>query len=412
MDSIPEEIEELILQFAHPFPKNNIWQVYSGSDRPRDLRTKSNQERLLRGPLYRFNGQRVRAYKELRLVFPRYYSRALFHTIFVFPHQKSFEKLIALSLSHLRNHVRHIVVALPFFTEALLNRWGCKSSFMRDFWTTIPSNISEIFSRLPNVSEITILPSWDRRSDWIRGDNATLAELKSLLFRPAYGCYVGHAVCMGEDEQAEAINLQSLLSQIRAMKKHINRLNVSNLGAEWIQFLQSQHPDPVELLPLSPATIVHINFSALQEIEQLTVRSCALHDLVWFKPIFKFLKAFHLEDISARHSAEVELFAACLDRRLFPMLESVTIRSSDLLPLDYLPIFGALRNHGSITSFSIEQVHTFCEQGIKFDFVLTSNAFQASPLQAILWQYLKGADIATETIRAEWLQSFQNSGEF
>lgn len=413
MISLPQELIDIIIRLAHADDLDG-WESSSDPARPRDSRTKSNQERLLRGPLYQYTRHASALYKERRLVsrqflFHHSYSLLLFQTVLLYPHRQSFDKIIALSLSYLRRDVRHVVISLPFLTGTCVEIYRHRYPRVNQFWTSIPPTLSDVLLRFPNLDTLTILPSWDRRLDWMRGRQERFPDLERALTSTWYGCPYGHSSCMGEGEYAEITNLYSLLTYVRPLQRQIRRLNVSNLGTEWIPFLQTQSPDFSGVLPLSPATIVHIGLCGFQCIQELTVSSCALHDLVWFTPVFSELKTLRLENISARHSEEVELFAATFDRHLFPKVDTVVIRLSDLLPGNYLHIFTAIRNHGDIMKVNIDGVHTFCDDGIKVEFELGSN-LPRTDLEQLVRQYVRGEDISVDLLSAHWFKMFRRLG--
>jgi hypothetical protein len=126
-------------------------------------------------------------------------------------------------------------------------------------------------------------------------------------------------------------------------------------------------------------------------------------------PIFSELKVLHLENISARHSEEVELFAITFGRHLFPKVDTVMIRASDLLPGDYLHIFTAIRNHGGITNVKMDKFHTFCGTSVEIDFELGSHQ-PRSDLEQLVRLYIEGKDVSIDLISADWFKMFQTSG--
>jgi hypothetical protein len=140
------------------------------------------------------------------------------------------------------------------------------------------------------------------------------------------------------------------------------------------------------------------------------VHSCSLHDLVHFNHVFHRLREFHLEHISAWHSAEVDLFSTVLDRRCFPAMQVFSMKSSDLQPSDYIYIFTAVRLHGGITKFTFEDVHTFCPRsnvGKKFKLVSRT---PTDALQTILCGYMEKRNVLVEDVRQSWLGMFERSG--
>ena len=185
---------------------------------------------------------------------------------------------------------------------------------------------------------------------------------------------------------------------------------VLNLGTEWLPFFAGQGtPDPRDLIPLSSATMVSLELHAHHAITKLFVRSCALHDLVWFTPVFGCLEELHLEDISARHSGEVALFATTFDRHLFPKTMSVTIKSSDLHLIDYVYIFTAMRNHGGLAQLTLLNIHSYCPNstiGTEFHFDSQS---PKNTIQQDICRYLRNEDEVTQ-FEANWLYMFRESG--
>ena len=81
MQNIPNEILDLVLGYAHP-TNSSPSRMSTTCGALLDTRHKSNHEPLLRGSTIHFAANTSSMYKELRTVFPSYYTRALFQTLY------------------------------------------------------------------------------------------------------------------------------------------------------------------------------------------------------------------------------------------------------------------------------------------------------------------------------------------
>ena len=220
-----------------------------------------------------------------------------------------------------------------------------------------------------------------------------------------------HPSCVGDNERCDIINLRILLAQINNLYK-LQHLHVFNPGIEWLPFIQSENSGlPLDLLPVSPATTVSLDFHNHEKlIRKVKVHACSLHDLVYFNEVFHYLREFHLEHISAWHSAEVDLFSTVFDRRCFPQLQVFKMKSSDLQPSDYIYIFTPIRLHGGIPEVIFEDVHIFCPRssvGKRFNFALRS---PTNSLQTLLCRYMENRNVLVEDVKQSWLGMFGLSG--
>ena len=383
---------------------------------PLDLRHKSNHEQLLRGPQYRLSQMPYSLYKEFRLHFPIYYSRALFHTVSLYPHQESFQRLTSLSCSHLARHVRRIVISLPFFTcefmEFFLGKHPKYRGNFELYWHKIPQCLPQLISRFPNLRTVIILPSWDRRLHWIQHQRVRIIELERLFQHSWFGCMSGDPKCQGQAELHEAMNLISLLRHIDTLRDQVRNLHVFNLGTEWLTLLTRQtNIVDSDLFPMSPATIVNLELSSYPTVKKLDVLSCAIHDLVFFSPIFHGLDEIWIECLSARDSRDVSSFTSLFNDGHFPRMRKIVLKSSDLLPRDYLQLFAAVRDHRSLEDVIIESVHMYCEDskfGQNFKFCTAVAAVEE--VQQMLLQYLRNEQISTHQLETKWLNMFLRSG--
>ena len=410
MQSLPYEILNYILQYVHP-ADTDLWREANEAGFPKDMRRKSNHEYLLRGSALRFSGKPNPEYKDLRLVFPQYYSDALFHTVFLYPHMESFTRIEAISLSNLALCVRRIVISLPFVSEKTIKLFSRKHPTVTHYWYQFPDHLLMIIERFPKLNAIIVLPSWDRRLHWMQGRSERILDLELALNPSWYGCRHVHPSCVGDNERCDIINLRTLLAQINNLDK-LQHLHVFNLGIEWLPFIQSENSGlPLDLLPVSPATTVSLDFHNHEKlIRKVKVHACSLHDLVYFNEVFHYVREFHLEHISAWHSAEVDLFSTVFDRRCFPQLQVFKMKSSDLQPSDYIYIFTAIRLHGGITEVIFEDVHTFCPRssvGKRFNFALRS---PTNSLQTLLCRYMENRNVLVEDVKQSWLGMFRISG--
>ena len=410
MQSLPYEILDYILQYVHP-TGTNLWRAAHEAGFPKDMRRKSNHEYLLRGPSLRFSGRPNPNYKDLRLVFPQYYSDALFHTVFLYPHIESFTRIEAISLSNLTLCVRRIVISLPFVTEKIISRFSPQHPTVTHYWYEFPDHLLTTIQRFPNLDTIIVLPSWDRRLHWMQGRPERILDLELALNPSWYGCRCGHPKCAGDNEHCDMVNLKLLLAQLNKLNK-LQHLHVFNLGTEWLSFLQADDSNlPLDRFPISPASTVSLNFHNHKKlIRKAKVHSSSLHDLVYFNQVFHHLREFHLEHISAWHSAEVDLFSTVFDRRCFPQMQVFKMKSSDLQPTDYIYIFTAIRLHGGITEIIFEDVHSLCPRsnvGKRFIFASRTPRDQ---LQTLLCGYMENQNVLVKDIKQSWLRMFGRSG--
>ena len=237
-----------------------------------------------------------------------------------------------------------------------------------------------------------------------------MMELELLLLDTWYGCRLQHPRCLGAFECHEIGNLQVLLKHVKAMRHPIQRLHTFNLGTEWLPFLRDDTLVVQNLSPLSPATTVDLHLHSNEFIHRLSVRSCALHDLVWFDATFHHLEELSLSHVSARHSQEVDLFATTLDQQLFPRLHTLRLISSDFSPSDYFHFFSAIRKHERIRAVNIENVHCLCiasSIGREFTFEL---GLPRGRMQQDLARYMEGDDVDGQCMEQSWLKMFQVSG--
>lgn len=161
---LPPELVDHVLDFAYP-KEMNSWTCTKDPSFPLDSRSKSPSfERLLRSPPLRFTRRSCPAVKELRLILPHFFTNLLFTTLLLYPHEDSFAKLKALSVSRLRGTVRHVVISLPFFTSHFLHSSTWQNEALLKLWIKIPPGLHTVLQHFPNLHTITILPSWDRRS--------------------------------------------------------------------------------------------------------------------------------------------------------------------------------------------------------------------------------------------------------
>lgn len=403
MASLPQELVDMILD--HTLVQNlHAWSPVCSASFPTDSRSKSNLELLLTGSRYRFVSQSCAPYKNLRLVFPDYFSAKLFKTALLYPHQDSYDRLVALSLSSLQGHVEHIVLSLPFATNDCVNQRRLTHPGLRPYWTHIPEDLSLVLARFSRLRKVTILSSWDRKSEWAdrQGD-------RMLMGGAWHGCPSMHARCIGNSEFAELRSLRHVLKHVGNLGQRIKHLNVANLGTEWLPFLHEPDASIANLLPLSPSTTVALEMTGCHTVTRLSVHACALHDLVWFTPVFPQLKELILGSVSARHSEEVDLFTTTLDKHLFPLLEKFAITSSDLGPTDYLYIFKSLADHEGIHDVFLGNVHTACPSNVKLDFEFWSS-FPRTDLQYALSQLIQGQDVCFQSVADNWKSLFQHSG--
>ena len=408
MQTIPNEILDQVLGYVHP-TSSSPSRVPTTCGAPLDTRHKSNHEPLLRGSTVHFATEPSSIYKELRTVFPSYYTRALFQTLYLYPHEQSLQKAIAISTSSSAGFVQRVVVHLPFFTAAFLRSQG--DHYSEDgFWTKIPPNIINVLRRFPSLQAIIILPSWARKLDWLQRHGERYGELERAWRHYRYEHHSSQLANIGDSEYHDLENIGALLVGLRRLGSRVRHLHVFNLGTEWLPFFAAQGaPDPRDLIPLSPATMVNLELHAHHSITKLVVRSCALHDLVWFTPVFGCLEELHLEDISARHSGEVALFATTFDRHLFPKIRRATIKSSDLPPIDYVYIFTALQNHGRLIHVTFQNIHSYCPNsiiGTEFHF---DSQDPKDTIQQDLCRYLRN-EVEVTQFEASWVRMFRESG--
>jgi hypothetical protein len=305
--------------------------------------------------------------------------------------------------------VQRVVVHLPFFTAAFLRSQADKYS-ADGFWTEFPPDLADVLRRFPNLQAIVILPSWAERLDWLQRHGDRYGELERSWRHYQSEYHFDQLANTGDTEYHDLENIGAVLVAMRGLKDRIRHLHVFNLGTEWLPFFAGQGtPDPRDLIPLSPATVVSLELHAHHFITKLVVRSCALHDLVWFTPVFGCLEVLHLENISARHSGEVALFATTFDRHLFPKITNVTLRSSDLRPIDYVYLFTAMRNHGGLTQVTMVDIHHYCPNStIGAEFCFDSQS-PKDTIQQEVCRYLQNEHEATQ-FKATWLSMFRESG--
>lgn len=405
MPDLPNEILDRILEHVHPY-NTPPWVVDTRQGVPLDTRFKSNHDALLRRPTLRYLGRPNSQYKQLRLVFPHYYSRMLFQTVLIYPHSRSLRKAIRVSRSSYARFVQRVVIHLPFFTKDVFLSHG-EGYAAEGFWLQIPQDLTDILGQFINLRAIVVLPSWDHRQVWLEqhGDqHHSLSRVSrdwDAMIRP---------MITDRIKSSELENIAQLFLRLTPLSQ-VRHLHIFNLGTEWIPYLTPQAnidwPDPA---PLSPATVVSLERSRQGTVRRLVIRSCTLHDLIWFTPVYVYLEELHLEDISARHSGEVELFSATFDRFLFPSIKVVTIRFSDLCPADYLDMFGAMRDNGPLARVVLSGIHLYCPSSvIGAEFVFDSWSPRGD-IQYDLCRYLRNEE--TAQFGTSWLEMFRKCGYY
>jgi hypothetical protein len=234
--------------------------------------------------------------------------------------------------------------------------------------------------------------------------------METLLNRSWFGCESRHSYCQQDVEFNEIINLKSVLKALRNLRDQIRHLHVFHLGTDWLTLVskwwEGGYSHRNGEMRINPA-IVSLEFLP----SKLTVHSCALHDLVWFMPTFESLIELYIEAVSARDSDEVALFATSLNRHLYPRLCKFALKSSDLVPRDYIQLFNAIREHGNIISIEFDNVHTFCKtSSFGKGFKVSTSRNAASELQHVLLCHLRGEPISIQELEYRWLRAFQTSG--
>jgi hypothetical protein len=392
---------------------------------PIDVRRKNNNDYLLNGPELRCSNAPCKVYKELRFVFPEHSSAVLFHTIFLYPYNRSLQRLTAVSKSPLANHVQQVVISLPFFTPRLRNRYLQGSTnlpfhgALLKFWIEIPRTLGMLLRRFSNLQTVVILPSWDRRSDYVKANAPELQQIVSHSWSGYSSQFIdsrGLIECQ-EIERYELWNLREVLHALRGVHDRLQHLYVFNLGTGWLTIIspswkQSAYRQAFEL-PINPRAVVSLQFRENTIPITLRVHSTAVHDLVWFLPIFDELKWLHLEAVSARDCEEVSLFATSLNPSLYPNLRTLTMKSLDLFPIDCVQLFKAVREHGQISYVAIDGVHVCCDRSSAGKYFKFNTAQTAScTVEEVLKAYLQGGQVSLQELEYQWISIFKNSGMF
>ena len=397
--TLPNEITDQILENIHPL-RADLLDISTPSAWSPDQRHKSNHERLLRGPTLVFRRKSRSIYKELRFVFPEYYTRALFQTVYLLSRQQNFQNADAISRTRLAHYVQSVVIYLPSHDENI--NPSCPSpEWQREqiCWRNSSLKLLDLLNRFPNLRSVAILPSWYQAS---RTSEAQV-ELPHINRQgvPAWVC---------EAKSHDVETLMCLLGLLRKLDGQIGSLHIFNLGTEWLPFMASGRVGSTPFVPLSPATAVSMRLNSQNCITKLSLHSCSLHDMIWFTPIFTQLEVLSLENTSARHPAEVDLFATTFDNSLFPKVRCLIVCSSDLQPNDYVSIFEALRRHRSLDKVVFKSIHRYCVSstvGHNFDF---NSLRPEDAIQRLLCRFMQMEDVASQ-FRVDWLKMFRDSGQ-
>lgn len=214
-------------------------------------------------------------------------------------------------------------------------------------------------------------------------------------------------------EATETRALRSFLRHISVIQPQITDLQAHGLGTEWYDLAAStwRRDGASNNFGLSPRTSTRMTFER-SCLTKLHISACSLHDVVWFIPIFKGLKEIELERFTARHLAEVELFALTLNRQSYPSLKILRLTASRLFPAEYLPLFAAIRDHGSIERIDVQGVHVDCQVssvGLRLNFQSVTAKASETAMCVQLWNYI----YSTQTcITYEWMTMFREAGKF
>ncbi|KIW00325.1 uncharacterized protein PV09_08038 [Verruconis gallopava] len=280
---------------------------------------------------------------------------------------------------------------------------------LADYWCSFPRDLQHLLRQFDNLKTIVILPSWDRRLQWMQRQRYRDTATEHLLTFSWFGCIDHHFQCQRVAEINEVANLQSILGTLNNLRDQIQQLHVFNLGSVWLNLLSQPYEATGALevvTPINPETLVSMDLVGRHAAE-LAVYSCALSDLIWFTRVFENLVHLCLEGVGARDSNEVTLFAASLNRQLYPGLRKITVKSSNLPPRDYLSLFQAIKDHEGLRDVSIEQVHIHCwDSTVGKDFTFRTDAMPENDMQQKLREYFNG----TLQIEECWIGMFTGSG--
>lgn len=356
-----------------------------------------------------------RAYKQFRSLraFEKYYTQRLFHTVIMYPHEESIQRLRLISESRFKAFTRKIVLSLPFFCPTLRTSCGRSTILSNDlssYCQLMPAELPLWLQSFNNLQSIVILPPWLKRREWLDRHEVRKGGMHELLAQSWFGCRLNHYECERNAEAADTAALRSVLRILSSLQPRIRRLHVFHLGTEWLDLAAGSwdRVDTSDFFGMSPRASVDLMLNN-GLLEGLDVSSCTLHDCIWFVPIFCQLRKLSIHHFHARHSTEVELFAMTINGQLYPKLVDVRLLSSDLLPRDYLFLFKALRDHGRLDNIQIETVHRGCLQstaGAEFRYATNSEVYP--PECAYLVEYFHHG---RNDIDDKWLSMFRHAGE-